>query len=56
MSTDFFGSPLEISGRTPAYAPVTSAVVRDEPKNALHASSRYATSARSGGTWSSGPS
>ena len=22
MSTDFFGSPVEISGRTPAYAPV----------------------------------
>ena len=24
MSTDFFGSPVEISGRTPAYAPATS--------------------------------
>jgi hypothetical protein len=56
MSTDFFGSPLEISGRTPAYAPVMSAVVSDRPKNELHASSRYSTSAGSGGTCSSPPS
>ena len=40
MSTDFFGSPLEISGRTPAYAPVRSPGPRAVAKNSLTASSR----------------
>ena len=40
MSTDFFGSPLEISGRTPAKAPVSCEGSRDEPKNLLIAASR----------------
>ena len=40
MSTDFFGSPVEISGRTPAYAPATSPGASAVPKNALTASSR----------------
>ena len=40
MSTDFFGSPVEISGRTPAKAPVTSPVPRSVPKNVLIAPSR----------------
>ena len=40
MSTDFFGSPVEIRGRTPANAPVRSAGPSADPKNALTASSR----------------
>ena len=40
MSTDFFGSPVEMSGRTPAYAPVRSEADSELPKNSLHASSR----------------
>ena len=40
MSTDFFGSPVEISGRTPAKAPVNAAGPRAVPKNPLMASSR----------------
>ena len=40
MSTDFFGSPVEISGRTPAYAPATSPVPSSVAKKALVASSR----------------
>ena len=40
MSTDFFGSPVEIRGRTPANAPVSSGMPSDVPKNPLMASSR----------------
>ncbi len=40
MSTDFFGSPVEISGRTPANAPVRSLGASAVPKNSLTASSR----------------
>ena len=40
MSTDFFGSPVEISGRTPAKAPVSSPGPSEVPKKALTASSR----------------
>ena len=56
MSTDFLLSPVEISGRTPAYAPVRSDWSSDRPKKRLQASSRYSMSAWSGGIWSSGPS
>ena len=44
MSTDLRGSPVAISGRTPAYAPTTSRTPSAVPKNPLTASSRYATS------------
>jgi hypothetical protein len=40
MSTDFFGSPLEISGRTPANAPVILSGPRSSPRKELTASSR----------------
>ena len=41
MSTDFFGSPVEISGRTPAKAPGQLRRGRASvPKNSLTASSR----------------
>jgi hypothetical protein len=40
MSTDFLGSPVEISGRTPANAPATSDGPRSVAKNALTASRR----------------
>ena len=40
MSTDFFGSPVEISGRTPAKAPVSPSGPKSEPKKLLTASSR----------------
>jgi hypothetical protein len=53
MSTDFFGSPVEMSGRTPAYAPVRSAAVSEAPKNVLLASSRYSMSSSAGRMWSS---
>src|SRR5918911_484801 len=48
MSTDFLGSPVEISGRTPANAPATSPGSSAVAKNALTASSRYATSSSAG--------
>jgi hypothetical protein len=56
MSTDFFGSPVEISGRTPAYAPAMSPCSSVVPKNAFTASSRWSTSAASGRTCSMSPS
>jgi hypothetical protein len=56
MSTDFFGSPVEISGRTPAYAPLSSSALTRVLKNELTASSRYDTSSSLGGTWSTDPS
>ena len=37
MSTDFFGSPVEISGRTPANAPATSPGPEPVPKNSFTA-------------------
>ena len=40
MSTDFFGSPVEIRGRTPAKAPVSCDVRSELPKKSLTASSR----------------
>ena len=56
MSTDFFGSPVEISGRTPANAPVIWAALSEAPKKSLVAESRYSMSSCDGITWSSGPS
>ena len=56
MSTDFFGSPVEISGRTPANAPVSSPGPKSVPKKPLTASSRYSTSDTEGATCSSDPS
>jgi hypothetical protein len=53
MSTDFFGSPVEISGRTPANAPVMSSRRRSVAKKPLTASSRYVMSSSPGRTWSS---
>jgi len=40
MSTDFLGSPVEIRGRTPANAPVSSAGPRAVPKKLLTAARR----------------
>jgi len=40
MSTDFFVSPVEMSGRTPAYAPARSPLVSVVAKNSLTAASR----------------
>jgi hypothetical protein len=40
MSTDFFGSPVAISGRTPAKAPTRSESPSETSKNSLTASSR----------------
>ncbi len=56
MSTDFFGSPVAISGRTPAYAPTTSPGASDMAKNALTDSSRCRTSSSAGRTCSMSPS
>ena len=48
MSTDFFGSPVAISGRTPAKAPLTSLASKSVAKNSFVASIRYSMSEAAG--------
>ena len=50
MSTDLRVSPVEINGRTPAYAPVKSEGPSELPKNEFVASSRYSMSSAAGRT------
>jgi hypothetical protein len=56
MSTDFFGSPVEISGPHPGVGPRDVAGAQLGAEEGAAALSRYSTSDSAGWTWSMSPS